>query len=56
MDDNEETQVDPLAGEQHVKELWKCLGIGENGYLTVSELGRVCRHIGMEEMKDWVSC
>lgn len=53
MDDNLETQVDPQAGEQHVKELWKCLGIGENGYLTVSELGTVCRHIGMEEMKDW---
>ncbi|GAB1600929.1 hypothetical protein Ahia01_000371100, partial [Argonauta hians] len=45
--------VDVESGVEHVKEMWKCLGVGQKGFLTVTELGTVCRHIGMEDMQDW---
>lgn len=36
--------------ERHLKEIWKELGVGKNGYLTVEELGRVCEYLEMGQM------
>ena len=47
--------LDGLSEEEHLREIWRELGVGVSGYLTVSELSTVCQHIGMEEMNDEVS-
>lgn len=33
---------------EYLQDTWKKLGIGQNGYLNVEELARVCEHIGMD--------
>lgn len=33
--------------EQYLRSIWDRLGVGQNGYLNIDELHRVCEHIGM---------
>ena len=41
--------------EAHLRAIWRELGVGKNGYLTVKELSKVCQHIGMQDMDGDVS-
>ncbi len=45
-----ENALDPVSEEEHLKEIWRELGVGQNGHLTLPELATVCQHIGMDEM------
>ena len=49
-----ETGLDPVSEEQHLKAIWRDLGVGDDGFLQIGDLARVCRHIGMEEMNEEV--
>ena len=40
---------------QHLRAIWKELGVGKDGYLTIRELSTVCKHIGMDNMTQTVS-
>lgn len=41
--------------EDELRAIWVTLGVGENGYLTMPELAKVCYHIGLDEMNNDVS-
>ena len=41
--------------EAHLRSIWRELGVGHNGYLTLKELSKVCQHIGMNDMDGDVS-
>lgn len=45
-----ENALDPVSEEEHLRAIWKDLGVGTDGYLTLNELATVCDHIGMDEM------
>lgn len=45
---------DTMTEEDYLRNIWKSLGVGKNGYIDITELERVCTHIGMEEMNDEV--
>ena len=45
-----ENALDPVSEEQHLRDIWRELGVGTDGSLTLNELATVCDHIGMEEM------
>ncbi|XP_064624042.1 ninein-like protein isoform X26 [Lineus longissimus] len=45
-----DTTMDPMSEEDHLRAIWKELGVGKGGYLTMEELAAVCEHIGMEDM------
>ena len=49
-----ENILDPVSEEEHLKAIWKELGVGTDGYLAMEELAIVCDHIGMEEMNSEV--
>lgn len=49
-----ENALDPVSEEEHLKEIWRELGVGKSGYLTIQELATVCEHIGMDEMNQEV--
>ena len=49
-----ENVLDPVSEEEHLKEIWRELGVGKTGYLTLPELATVCEHIGMDEMNQEV--
>lgn len=36
--------------ENQVRDIWKELGIGLNGYLNQQELATVCKNIGLEDL------
>ena len=36
--------------EHHLRAIWRELGVGKTGYLTIKELSTVCQHIGMQDM------
>ncbi|XP_078313174.1 uncharacterized protein LOC111128949 isoform X3 [Crassostrea virginica] len=38
--------------EEYLRNIWKTLNVGLNGYITAQELGHVCDHIGMEMNKN----
>ena len=40
--------------EQYLSGIWNSLGVGQNGFISIEELGKVCSHIGMEEMNQTV--
>ena len=42
--------------EEYLRGIWNNLGVGSNGYISMTELEQVCRHIGMEEMSPSVGC
>ena len=46
----ENATLDQASEEEHLRAIWRDLGVGKSGFLTVSELAVVCEHIGMEEM------
>ena len=41
--------------EEYLRGIWNNLGVGQNGYIDIKELGRVCKHIDMEDMDETVS-
>ena len=45
----------PLSEEEHLRTIWRELGVGKDGYLDMSELSAVCDNIGMEEMNAQVT-
>ncbi|CAH1791982.1 unnamed protein product [Owenia fusiformis] len=47
-----EYALDPVSEEEHLKQVWRELKVGRDGYLTMPELAKVCSHIGMEETTD----
>ena len=49
-----ENLLDQASEEEHLKAIWRDLGVGKSGSLTISELAIVCEHIGMEEMDEEV--
>ena len=49
-----ENALDPVSEEAHLREIWRELGVGQSGYITMHELGTVCEHIGMDEMTNEV--
>nr|XP_034323597.1 ninein-like protein isoform X7 [Crassostrea gigas] len=45
-------QAQEMSGtEEYLRNIWKTLNVGLNGYITSQELGQVCDHIGMEMNK-----
>lgn len=38
--------------EDYLKSIWNHLGVGQNGYLDMKDLYRVCEHIGMVGIND----
>ena len=42
--------LDAVSEEQHLRDIWQELGVGQSGSLSLSELSTVCEHIGMEQM------
>ena len=46
----ENAALDQASEEEHLRAIWRDLGVGKSGFLTVGELAVVCEHIGMEEM------
>ncbi|XP_013414596.1 ninein-like protein isoform X3 [Lingula anatina] len=50
--DQSMSALDPVSEEQHLKAIWRELGVGQMGSLSIHELSTVCEHIGMEEMTD----
>ena len=49
-----ENLLDQASEEEHLRAIWRDLGVGKSGSLTISELAVVCEHIGMEEMDEEV--
>ena len=49
-----ENVLDPVSEEEHLKQIWRDLKVGENGFLTIAELSAVCEHIGMSHMDEEV--
>ena len=47
--------MDRLSEEEHLRSIWRELGVGKNGYLSLPELATVCENIGMDEMSEEVS-
>ncbi|XP_021369452.1 ninein-like protein isoform X3 [Mizuhopecten yessoensis] len=45
-------QTQDLTEEDYLRNIWKTLGVGQRGYITLSDLSAVCDHIGMDEMDD----
>ena len=45
---------DTLSYEEYLRDIWKQLNVGHDGYLTVDELYRVCEHIGMNISNDQI--
>jgi len=43
-----------MEEEEYVRDIWRSLGVGRNGYIDITELARVCSHIGMMEMSHQV--
>ncbi|XP_076315604.1 ninein-like protein isoform X2 [Tachypleus tridentatus] len=43
------------SAEEFLRNIWKKLEVGNNGYLNLEELTRVCEHIGMEMSDDVVA-
>lgn len=41
--------------EEYLRDIWTNLGVGQNGFIDIDELARVCKHIKMEDMNDIVS-
>ncbi|XP_067681947.1 ninein-like protein isoform X2 [Haliotis asinina] len=42
------TDTDVESGQDKLLEVWRTLGVGQDGYLTLSELRTVCNYIEME--------
>lgn len=53
-DDYDHLYVDTDGAEEYLREIWTHLGVGYNGYLNLSELYRVCEHIGMSASEDMI--
>lgn len=45
-------QTQELTEEDYLRNIWQTLGVGQRGYITLSDLATVCDHIGMDEMND----
>ncbi|XP_060081776.1 ninein-like protein [Ylistrum balloti] len=45
-------QTQELTEEDYLRNIWQTLGVGQRGYITLSDLAAVCDHIGMDEMND----
>ncbi|XP_033734383.1 ninein-like protein isoform X3 [Pecten maximus] len=45
-------QPQELTEEDYLCNIWQTLGVGQRGYITLSDLAAVCDHIGMDEMND----
>ena len=55
MSELEHANLQPQDTEdEYLRKIWKQLEVGQNGFLTVAELAKVCEFIGMEEMDDQV--
>lgn len=52
MDNEASAAAEAAKEEEHLRSIWKLLGVGTNGYLSIKELAIVCEHIGMEAMDD----
>ena len=52
--DTTTTINDTLSYEEYLRDIWKQLNVGHDGYLTVDELYRVCEHIGMNISNDQI--
>ncbi|KAH9406201.1 hypothetical protein TYRP_013806, partial [Tyrophagus putrescentiae] len=53
-DDYDHLYVDTDGAEQYLREIWTALGVGDNGYLNLGELYRVCEHIGMTASEEMI--
>lgn len=53
-DDYDHLYVDTDGAEQYLREIWTQLGVGDNGYLNLGELYRVCEHIGMSASEEMI--
>lgn len=54
QDDYDHLYVDEVGAEMYLSEIWEQLGVGQNGYLNLEELFRVCEHIGMSASEDMI--
>ena len=43
--------LDMASQAEHLRHIWRELGVGAEGFLTLGELAIVCHHIGMDEME-----
>ncbi|XP_071079428.1 ninein-like protein isoform X2 [Haliotis cracherodii] len=48
------TDADVESGQDKLLEVWRTLGVGQDGYLTLSELRTVCNYIELEMDEDEV--
>src|SRR5690625_2361843 len=53
-DDYDHLYGDTAGAEQYLREIWTQLGVGDNGYLNLAELYRVCEHIGMSASEEMI--
>lgn len=45
---------DDLDEAEVLRDIWSKQGVGQDGYLSYSELGAICENMGMEKMSDKV--
>lgn len=53
-DDYDHLYGDTDGAEAYLREIWTQLGVGDNGYLNLAELYRVCEHIGMSASEEMI--